>query len=66
MQEPIVVHCQCKPNCAGWVRIEHRERDLVGTPGTRIVLPAHACQDDRIREIHSGYLVVASNAPSRH
>ena len=64
MYDPFVIHCQCKPRCASWIRVEEGDRDLVGTPGTRLVVPGHARCDDRICEIHSGYLVVASERPT--
>ena len=60
MVEPLVVHCQCKPGCAAWIRVEDGNWDLVGTPGTRVVLPGHADWSDRIREVHPGYLLVSS------
>jgi hypothetical protein len=63
MVEPLVVHCQCRPGCAGWIRIEDEDRDLIGTPGTRLVLPGHADGSDRIREVHPGYLWVSSRPP---
>jgi hypothetical protein len=63
MQESLVIRCQCRPGCAGWIRVQEVDQDLIGTPGTRLVLPGHACADDRIYEIHSGYLVVASPRP---
>jgi hypothetical protein len=64
MAEPLVVHCQCTPGCAGWIRVEEGDRDLVGTPGTRLVAPGHARCEDRICEIHPGYLLVTSRPHS--
>lgn len=58
MQEPLVIRCQCKPRCADWIRVAQEDRHVIGAPGTRLVIPGHAGRDDRIREIHPGYLVV--------
>jgi len=57
MREPIILRCQCRPECQLWMCLDERDSSNLGDRNAVIVHPAHADRADRLLDARPGYAV---------
>ena len=58
MREPIILRCQCQPECQLWMCLDDRDSSNLGDHTSRIVHPAHADRADRLLDARRGYAII--------
>ncbi|HEU0192636.1 MAG TPA: hypothetical protein VFQ71_00475 [Gaiellales bacterium] len=56
--DSLIIRCQCAQDCRLWIRLENRDRELLGDRQVAFAHPGHVCPTGLLWDVRTGYLIV--------